>query len=281
MLDLSRGLSPRALGAIAALEARTIAADGGRLKLEWGTLRARSSDRVDDVLWWNGDQLLGFLGLYSFDGRNAEIAGMVDPSARRQGIATALLEAALPLCRERTYEKVLLVIPRASTAGLQLARARGAVLDHSEYALALAGAPNDGPAGPALTIRTATPADVPEVSRLLHGAFGYSPGDVAMGLETETARTLVVAIDGAVVGTLRVTRDGDAGGVYGFAVDPPRQGRGIGREVLRRVCHELRADGVQRIGLEVAVRNERALGLYTSVGFVPVTTEDYYALALG
>jgi ribosomal protein S18 acetylase RimI-like enzyme len=28
----------------------------------------------------------------------------------------------------------------------------------------------------------------------------------------------------------------------------------------------------------VAVENDRALRLYTSIGFVPVATEDYYAL---
>jgi len=55
-------------------------------------------------------------------------------------------------------------------------------------------------------------------------------------------------------------------------------GRGIGRDVLRRVCQLLRGEGARHVGLEVAVDNERALGLYTSVGFTPVTTEDYYAL---
>jgi len=32
--------------------------------------------------------------------------------------------------------------------------------------------------------------------------------------------------------------------------------------------------------LEVAVENEHALGLYTSLGFTRVTTEDYYAVTV-
>ena len=280
MIELCRGLSPRALEAIAALEARTVAADGGRLKLEWGTLRARPDDRASDVLWWSGEQLLGFLGLYSYDGRTVELAGMVDPAVRRQGIAKALLDAALTLCRERAYEAALLVTPRASLAGRTLALARGAVLDHSEYALVLEGEPNEGRARPEVVVRTATPADVPAIAELLRVAFGFTSDDVAMKLETPSARTVVVAIDGAVIGTVRLTRDDDRGGIYGFAVAPSHQGRGIGREVLRRVCRELRAEGARRVGLEVAVQNEGALGLYTSIGFTPVTTEDYYALPL-
>jgi ribosomal protein S18 acetylase RimI-like enzyme len=48
--------------------------------------------------------------------------------------------------------------------------------------------------------------------------------------------------------------------------------------VLRRVCRNFREGGATQVGLEVAVENDRALGLYTSLGFRPVITEDYYAL---
>jgi len=93
-------------------------------------------------------------------------------------------------------------------------------------------------------------------------------------------RTLVVELRGSAVGTLSLTRDGNDAGVYGFVVDPSWQGRGIGRDALRRACQELRADGARRIGLEVTVENNRAVALYTSVGFVPVTTDDYSALPM-
>jgi ribosomal protein S18 acetylase RimI-like enzyme len=82
------------------------------------------------------------------------------------------------------------------------------------------------------------------------------------------------------VGTLRVSRDQDTAGVYGFVVHPDHQGHGIGRDVLRRVCRQALADGATRVRLEVEVTNDRALGLYTSLGFALVTTEDYYALPL-
>jgi ribosomal protein S18 acetylase RimI-like enzyme len=83
------------------------------------------------------------------------------------------------------------------------------------------------------------------------------------------------------VGTLRLHRDGDDAGIYGFVVDPAWQGRGIGRDALGRACELARSEGAGRVRLEVAVGNDRALGLYTSVGFAPVTTEDYYALSVG
>ena len=275
MLELANGLSLRALEAIADLEKQVIAVDGGRLKLEWATLRGRAGDRFEDLLWWEGERLLGFLGLYSF-GTSVELSGMVDPTARRRGIATSLLDAALPLCRG--YTKRLLVTPRGSVGGAAFAHRRGAVLEHSEHALVLIGPPRASARGPDLSLRVATPSDVPAIERLLDEAFHFDAADVAARLATDHARTLVVEQEGAVIGTVRVTRDGDAGGIYGFAIDARFRGKGIGREVLRRACTELHDEGFARVGLEVAVENEHALGLYTSVGFERVTTEDYYAV---
>ncbi|MDB4942636.1 MAG: GCN5-related N-acetyltransferase [Labilithrix sp.] len=280
MIEHARGLSARGLDALAALEQRSVAADGGRLKLEWSTLRSRPGDQVDDLLWWEGEQLLGFVGLYAFGGVDVELAGVVDPAARRKGIATALLASALPLCRERGFPRALLVTPRAPAAGHAFALRRGAALDHSEHALVLIGEPAAGPSDPALRVREATAADLPLLNHLLEEAFGFTPETVLARLGTTTARTLVAEIDGEVIGTVRVTLEAEVGGVYGFAIAPALRGRGIGRDVLRRVCQQLRAGGATRVGLEVMVHNERALGLYTSLGFGVVTTEDYYALPL-
>lgn len=280
VIEFSRGLSPPALAALAELEARTIAVDGGRLKLEWGALESRSGEAVEDLLWWDGDRLLGFLGLYSFGLPAVELAGMVDPQARRHGIGTALLDAALPLCRERGTTRALLVTPRGTVGGREFARDRGAVLDHSEHALVLPDTPDEVRGDPRVTLRRATGDDAAHLARLLGAAFGWTPLGGPQPPSTDTAHTVLVEFEGAVVGTMRVTHERDVGGIYGFVVEPLWRGRGIGRDVLRRVCRQLFADGVDHVGLEVAVDNEHALGLYTSVGFTPVSTEDYYAVPL-
>jgi ribosomal protein S18 acetylase RimI-like enzyme len=280
VIKLSRGPSENDLRAVRELETRVLAADGGRLKLEWRALESRDGHEVNDVLWWDGDRLLGFLGLYAYGPHTVEIAGMVDPDARRRGIATALLDAALPICRTRGFRRALLIVPRQSEGGRALADSHAGVLEHSEHALVLTDPPADGPFDPLIEVRPATSADRPELSRLLGAAFEGSWPD-PLGRESDASRTLVVEREGVTVGTIRVTRDRtDGGGIYGFAVDPAWQGRGVGRDVLRMACRQLRAEGVQWIGLEVAVENDHALGLYLSLGFTRATTEDYYALSL-
>jgi ribosomal protein S18 acetylase RimI-like enzyme len=274
MVTLAAGLSPAALHAIADLEQRVVAADGGRLKLEWNALRNRSGDTVDDVLCWAGERLLGFLGVYAHGAPVLELAGMVDPAARRRGIGTALLDAGLKLCQEREHTSVLLVVPRPAVGGRILAERRGGRLDHSEHALELAGEPVGVAEDPRVTLRPAVDADRAEVRELMRLGFGWAPPEAA-GIDPNT---LVVERDGRPVGAARLLREGDRAGVYGFVIHPELQGRGIGRDVLHRLCRTARAGGAAVVHLEVATDNDRALNLYTSLGFRPVITEDYYAL---
>ena len=274
MVDLSTGLSPTTLDAIADLERRVVATDGGRLKLEWNALRNRSGQAVEDVLWWDGERLLGFLGIYTHGSPTFEMAGMVDPTARRRGIGAALLDAGLEVCRQREHDAVLLVVPRTSAAGRSLAQRRGGRLHHCEHALQLLGDPVEVPADPRVTVRPAVPADHEAVRELLRLGFGWEPAETA----GRDPNTLVVERDGRPIGTVRLIREGDRAGVYGFVIHPGHQGQGIGRDVLHRLCRTARADGAAAVDLEVATDNDRALSLYTSLGFRAVITEDYYAM---
>jgi ribosomal protein S18 acetylase RimI-like enzyme len=279
VLDAVSGLSASDLAAIADLERRVIEHDGSRLKLEWGSLRGRSGEQVDDLLWRDGEKVLGFLGFYSF-GPDLEFAGMVDPAVRRTGIATSLLKTAIPIARDRGFTTALLVTPRATAAGKAFAATNGATFHHSEHFLALGATPADGPLDPRVTLRPATTSDTREVRRILAAAFDEPERDLTIVEDDPTERVIVIERDDVIVGALRLAREGEAAGIYGFAVDPRFQGQGIGRETLTRICREARAEGVSVVTLEVAVDNDRALELYLSVGFEPQTTENYYALAL-
>lgn len=259
-----RRLSNTDFAALDDLERRVIAVDGGRLKLEKALLREGSAN---GLLFYQRKRLAGFVGLYVF-GNTPELAGAVDPASRRRGLGSELLDASLRSC---PAGPVLLVVPSGSVGGEALARRRGGIREHAEHALVLS-TPPQGPHNPHIVVRPARPDDADCVTRMLHRAFGGAAHDLRPD-------TLLIEHDGVPVGTLRLTLDGDTAGIYGFAVDPHRQGEGIGRDVLRRVCREALSDGAARVALEVAVDNPHALRLYTSTGFVPVAGEDYWSLA--
>jgi ribosomal protein S18 acetylase RimI-like enzyme len=279
MLTKTLRLTTDDLAAIADLERRVTHHDGGRLKLEWTTLRERPGHQVDDLLWTDGDRLVGFLGIYAFGGPDLEFAGMVDPAARRRGIATSLLHEAQEIVRTRGRSRALLVTPRTTSAGAAFARAHGAELDHSEHFLALNGTPQPDTFA-SVTLRPAGNDDGDAMSRILSAAFEFAHDDVGPVTQSPSRQTLIAERDGTAVGTVRLALDDGVGGIYGLAVDPPVQGQGIGREILTQSCRELRAQRAGRVTLEVAVDNERALDLYLSVGFQQEATEDYFAVPI-
>ena len=69
--------------------------------------------------------------------------------------------------------------------------------------------------------------------------------------------------------------------IWTVGVRPGNQGAGLGRQLLRWGVGYLRSLAIPRIDLSVNGRNERALGLYESEGFVRVRTRERWAQAVG
>ncbi len=279
------GLPPEDLRAIEELATACVAVDGGRLKLEYGILQSRPPEQVNDFLWIAERDLIGFLGIYGYRSDQAEICGMVHPSARRRGIFSRLFEAATAELVRRGAPEALLVVDRLYESGSCFARSVGGTVEHSEHRMILRREPANVVAGPLVTIRAAELADARFVFACLAEAFGLPAEHVEeeelKALARRSPGTLVIEYGNEPVGTVRVDREPGTAGIYGFAVVPKYQGRGIGRQVLSTLARDLGAEGVAEVGLEVSVTNDAALRLYLSCGFDVIGTEDYYAVLLG
>ena len=66
---------------------------------------------------------------------------------------------------------------------------------------------------------------------VLEPARGLTP----RALRALTERTLLAEVAGCAVATVRVTRDGDSAGVYGFAVDPAPDRRVRSEHLVQRL----------------------------------------------
>lgn len=278
------GLSPENLRAIEELEAACVAVDGGRLKLEWGTLKSRSPEQRNDFLWMGPGGALGFLGIYRFGSGPAELCGMVHPSVRRRGIFSSLYKAATAELVSREVHEALLVVDRTYAAGTAFARFVGGTIEHSEHRMRLTREPAQSNSDPLVAVREIAPADGAFLISCLAEAF-EQPAErfVDADYDAFTKRfpgTYIIEYANERVGTVRVDRHEQVAGIYGFAVLPSFQGRGIGRQVLSDLARELAAEGMNRVELEVACTNDAALHLYLSSGFDVLGTEDYYAVSL-
>lgn len=277
-------LEPSELDSLARLEEACRLADGGRLKLEWPTLRARPRGATSDFIWVYNEEIVGFLGIYQWRPTELEMCGMVHPSHRRGGIGARLYEAGAAEIARRGTPRALLIVDRANEPGRRFALARGGELDHSEHRMQQRREPELREDGRPIRVKAAGRLDAHFVAACLAAAFEEDEAALLPADETALERLIrstFVISDGETqerVGVLRVERDAAAASIYAFAVLPERQGRGFGRAALSQVTRDLRRSGVGVVSLEVLSHNDGALHLYTTCGFDPVGTEDYYSM---
>ncbi|MEQ8770812.1 MAG: N-acetyltransferase [Phycisphaerales bacterium] len=136
-----------------------------------------------------------------------------------------------------------------------------------------------------MILRGAERADGAGLVAIEAACFGpaerFSTRQVRGLIDNPRARVIVAEQAGAIVGwaaaLVRERAASRSGRVYSVAVDPACEGRGVGRGLTTAVLAALEDAGVRRVYLEVRVGNDRAIGLYRSLGFVQVRSlGDYY-----
>jgi mycothiol synthase len=298
-IKLKGTLSSDDAAAVAALEKACVQADDITFKLELDYKLSSAAQRapgtatwrMDELMAYDGDRLVGYLGAGFFGGEGAtpEAMGMVHPEYRRQGVFSALHRLAVADWRGRGVKRALLLCDRRSASGRAFLDRLGVTPHHSEYEMYLREEPpliRQPDLG--ISFRKAMNADAGEVARQNALYFGEERGDgdrepdlILPEEEEAKGMTIHLAyVDGKIVGKAHLQLLSGLGGIYGLGVLPEYRGRGLGRAILLEGVRRLKAAGAQEVMLQVATGNENALGLYKSCGFRTTSTMDYYALDL-
>ncbi|HEY8438178.1 MAG TPA: GNAT family N-acetyltransferase [Candidatus Limnocylindrales bacterium] len=239
---------------------------------------------------FDGDALVGFIS------PEFKLV-VVRPDRRRQGIGRELVALGLTMERDRRRPDLLLGrLPH--DAGAEAFLVATGFAPHSVlWDLELPSRQTvPDPVWPDHHVARSfeSPDDVGSWVRLFNSAFAdhatplqLDESFIAAGLDDpaiDDADTLLVAdATGELVGfcaTAPQRRDGvvgDRGEIWTIGVRPDRQGRGLGRQLLRWGVGRLRDLNVQHIHLSVNGRNEHALRLYEDEGFVRIRTRERWA----
>ena len=286
--------------AVAGLEAVCTEFDGTAFKLELdyklgAAAQGRPEDvalHIDEFMAYEGDRLVGYLGVNCFGGRGTppEAMGMVHPDYRKQGIFRALHSLAVSEWRRRGVKTALLLSDGRSSSGKEFVKTTGAIYHHAEYEMylrdeaAFAGWPEGG-----VVFRKATNLDAGEVARQNAIYFGEELGSgegeekELLLPEVEEQRGMTVYLaesDGVVVGKVHLQLIGGLGGIFGLGVLPEHRGKGLGRAILLEGVRRLRVAGAKEVMLQVATENKNALQLYESCGFKTTSTMEYFELTI-
>jgi mycothiol synthase len=223
---------------------------------------------------------------------------VVRPDRRRRGIGRALVDLAESMERERGRPDVLIGRAPDDDAGLAFLTATGFALHSVLWDLCLrpdvAIAEPAWPAG--LVARSYDPGrDLGRWVALFNLAFADHATPLQLEAEMEQAAieepdfvaadTLVVeeAATGELVAfcaTMPNRSDGVAAAhaeIWTIGVRPDRQAEGLGRQLVRWGGRYLRSLGVQDVEMSVNGRNEHALGMYESEGYVRIQTRERWA----
>jgi ribosomal protein S18 acetylase RimI-like enzyme len=96
--------------------------------------------------------------------------------------------------------------------------------------------------------------------------------DLRRALDGPTSTVLAATEGGDLVGTAMVGHDGHRCWIYYLAVDPARQGAGIGRRLVEACERWARERQLPKIQLMVRNTNAPAVGFYRSLGYVDAET---------
>lgn len=246
------------------------------LKLNWDMLQSREENEVNDFFHYEDGKLVGFLGLYGF-GNKVEVCGMVAPDYRRKGIFTQLYLNADNVLKERGIQHILLNTPSISTSGKAFLQSIPCSYSFSEHQMKWENM--DLSYQEDVILRPSTSDDFETEVQLDVQCFHFEKKDARDYNERikrdNTDQFYIIESKEMHVGKMRVSHTDGEAWIYGFAIFPEYQGKGIGRKALTNTILREQKEGFP-IFLEVEAKNAHALKLYESCGFKAYHSQDYY-----
>lgn len=270
-------LNTQLLKAVETLAKKCKTADGNRIGI-YEHLLCQNRPQSINLLAYDAQKLIGFLSVFFFYEHASEIVLMVAPKYRQKGIATQLLQKAQPTLDPYALQQLIFPAPHQLNA--EWFRAHHYRYRNTEYEMqAILDNPLPKHNSP-LTLRRATAADIPILSAIDQACFKIQHADMTKrfnSLLSQTNYVLYIAYkDGIPVGKVHMYLTPPKARLSDIAIIPRLQGQGLGHELLQHCLHNLQEQKYTHILLNVETDNQRALNLYTRVGFSLLNAQDYW-----
>ena len=234
-----------------------------------------------NLLYYHHNQLVGFLSLFFFYEDACEISVMVAPAFRRQGIATELIQQALPLIHEKRLNTLIFSSPTGVNdswlphLGFCYQNSEYQMLRHTNAFL---------PASHTqLDYRTATLEDCATLCAIDTDCFPkeqHSPSERMHTFLNDPNYHIVLAEEnGMPVAKAHILLDDNRGRLSDIAVLPHCQGRGLGKAIMSYCVNFCLSKQRTSIDLDVETNNVNALKLYKNAGFLIANAYDFWSIS--
>jgi len=234
-------------------------------------------------LYYEKGELVGLLTVYA-DDQDVEVAILVHPNHRRQGIARALFTsfeketASFPI-RSVTFQTERIFLDRhpdfVSNWGLVEDEETETWLGKDRRPYLLATVSN-------LEVLLADSSYQEQISQLKFQAFSEEHESrevvdryVAEALKDPESRLYILLKDDQVIGTCTVDLSSDTNYFYGLAISEPERGKGYGSYLAKSLVNKLIEQNDKEFQIAVEDSNVGAKRLYEKIGFVKQTQVVY------
>ncbi len=231
-----------------------------------------------NVLCYQDNNLIGYLRTYFFYADACEVALMVDPNYRHQGIATQLLREIIPLLQQENIASLIFSTPpKIYETWLKNLKF---TYRNSEYQMQY----DRHQAGhfeikPAL-VRRANEEDIPALCAIDDACFPSKKPDADAVFRSllymPNCELLVLVLDGEAIGKAHIFTESDRVRLTDIGILPKAQGQGLSVALVKHCINHALVRNKTRIFLDVETTNERAIKLYTKLGFIITNSLDYW-----
>jgi ribosomal protein S18 acetylase RimI-like enzyme len=234
------------------------------------------------LLYYKQQELVGFLGAYFFYDEAVEIYLLVNPLHRRSGIAKELIHTILPLIQSQNYAKLIFSNPAHLNNSWLLAK--GFLYLHSEYYMERDDLNPLLDYKQTLTFRNAISDDIPLLCAFDEECFPTKQLDSTERfqhlIDGREYQVLIAYQDTTPIGKAHLRWQSDGATLSDIAIIPSQQGKGLGSSLITYCINMALSEGKPHLNLDVETHNERALKLYTRLGFATKNACDYWSIEL-
>lgn len=279
MLIGNNQLNPTQLNALEELSTLCRSADGD-VPAIYPHILVQKRSTESNVFYYEGDKLIGFLSVYFFYMDACEVAVLVDPSHRRQGIAKQLIQTIIPLVKAKQINTLIFSTAPAINEAWLLRL--GLQYQNSEYHMQRKSYEPIFITNQALSIRKATEEDIPALCSIDELCFNVDQTNMYsrfMNLLDDGDYTLLLALHNEkAVGKAHIRWQAETATFSDIAIIPSCQKQGWGGELLSYCINHALTLGKTKLALDVETFNEKALNLYIRHGFKSVNTNDFWII---
>jgi len=235
-----------------------------------------------NYLYYEEEELVGFLSVFFFYDNAVEFAVLVHPDSRRHGIAQQLIQEAIPIVQMNGFDTVIFSSPyQLNTNWLQ---AQGFTKLHSEYYMERDDLNPLLEYNETLTFHEATVKDIDILCALDEVCFPKKeskPIERFQQLFTDrNYQIFVVYQNNQPIGKAHLRWEKRGATISDISILPILQGKGYGTALIAHCINYALSEGKPHLNLDVETHNKRALNLYVRLGFIVQNACDYWSIAL-